>query len=483
MTRDIETGTPNYEKVRSPGISFKESHVQEDGEIKGCSIGMLVLLSLPRMAINMAWAAQWAALGPYLGTMLPKYAVQLTQIIGPLSGVLVAPTIGVLSDRCNSKWGRRRPYLAVGAITSAICWTLMGYTRQMGEALGDSKDVDGNHTFTAILTIFFYAWMDVTVNMTQTPAFLIVADFAGDRQTTGAGIGQASSTLGSILVAGYIYLFGAAHLSLRWFLGMLSIVMLITVGAVCIFAKETPREATPEDNAMGTCSKICSAFGSIVTGLKTLPKTLIIYCIIFFCIQYGFTAYNGSKGQFFGVQVLDGNMTGADTCGKDGNPACTEAQDSFNEGVRIAGGSTDLICSVVGYIYGWLIPYAVRAVGAKWVVTIGAIPQALLMIMAFTKVVTIDVIIVVLTVFTQATIFTMIVPVIIHVFGDKADVGMYVGALNSANCFGQLLNFIVGSALVETSLGYALPVFVGGAVSFIGVLVSFFLFKIEMYSM
>jgi solute carrier family 45 protein 1/2/4 len=438
-----------------------------------------VLLALPRMAINMAWAAQWAALGPYLGTMLPKYAVQLTQVIGPLSGVLVAPTVGVLSDRCTSKWGRRRPYLLFGAVTSAICWLLMGYTTQFGEAMGDQGEGYQNRQYTALFTIIFYIWMDITVNVAQTPAFLIIADFAGDRQTTGAGIGQASSTMGSIIVAGYIYLFGAAHQSLRWFLGMLAFVMLVSVGLVCIFAKEIPREKDPNDTT-STCSRVGQAFGSIVTGLKTLPRVLVVYCVLIFCFQYGYTAYNGSKGQFFGIEVLNGTAEGADTCSGDN---CTEAQQAYNKGVRIAGGSTDLLCAIVGYIFSWLIPYAVRAIGAKWVVTISAIPQALLMVMAFTKVIAIDVIIIVATTFTQTAIFTLVVPVIIHVFGDKADVGMYVGALNSASCFGQLLNFVVGTALVETSLGYALPVFVGGVVSFIGLLISVFCLKIRMYSM
>jgi solute carrier family 45 protein 1/2/4 len=467
-----------YDKMDSPAYKNTADAGGEEKDFEGCSIGMLVLLSLPRMAIQMAWAAQWAALGPYLGTMLPKWAVQVTQLIGPLSGIFVAPTVGVMSDRSCSKWGRRRPYLLFGAITSATCWILMGYTRQIGEALGDSGT--NNRTWTALFTVIFYTWMDITVNVVQTPAMLIVADFAGDRQTTGAGICQASSTLGSLLVSGYIQAFGAAHLTLRWFLGMLAFVMIITVGLVCIFAKEIPLERRADDEST-TCSRIGDAFKSVYIGVKTLPKNLIIYGIVFFFVQYGFTAYNGNKGQFFGLEVLDGKAEGADICGQSNN--CTEAQDNYNRGTRIAGGITDLLFSIVGYIWGWIIPFCVRAIGAKWVITISIIPQVLLMIMAFTKVVIINVIIVISTVFTQGTIFTMLVPVIIHVFGDKAEVGMYVGALNSANCFGQLLNFAIGTALVETSLGYALPVFVGGAMSFIGLLVGFFCLKIEMYSM
>ncbi|KAL4085754.1 hypothetical protein PRIC1_015089 [Phytophthora ramorum] len=502
MTAIIEVTTPSYNPAESPprreptalGLpehpprfsTFSHLDLSDAGETKhttGCSVPMLVLLSLPRMAINMAWSAQWAALGPYLGTMLPPFAVQLTQLIGPLSGILVAPAIGVLSDRSSCKWGRRRPFLMYGAVTSAACWMLMGYTRELGELLGDS----GNESrpCTAWLTILFYTWMDITVNVVQTPAFLIIADFAGDRQTLGASIGQASSTLGSILVAGYIYIFGAAHLTLHWFLGMLSATMLASVGAVCVFVKEQvpaskDLEVGPGEEAPSALKRIGEAFCCIFHGLKTLPRTLAIYCLVLFCIQFGFTAYNGNKGQFFGIEVVGGNSTDADICGP---ILCTAAQERYNHGVQIAGGLADLLFNVLGYLYSWMLPFMVYHLGARWVITVACIPQALLMVMAFSKIVALDVAIVALTAITQATIFALIVPIIVHVFGCSAHVGMYVGAVNSANCIGQLLNFLVGAALVETSMGYALPVFVGGALSFLGAVISLMALRIDMRSM
>ncbi|KAF4132825.1 hypothetical protein GN958_ATG18002 [Phytophthora infestans] len=87
------------------------------------SLWLLLAISMPRMAIQMAWTAQWAALGPYLSTMLPR--------------------VGVFSDRSTMKMGRRRPFLIVAGALSIICWIAMGYTREMGEALGDHGDGQG----------------------------------------------------------------------------------------------------------------------------------------------------------------------------------------------------------------------------------------------------------------------------------------------------------------------------------------------------
>ncbi|KAF1317486.1 Sucrose transport protein sut1, partial [Globisporangium splendens] len=483
VSKDIEAAaTPGYDAYASPKVVDGEIQDGERQPKQGASVIQLLLIAMPRMAIQMTWSAQWAALGPYLGTMLPKYAVQLTQVIGPATGIIAGPAVGVFSDRSTNPWGRRRPFLFIASITSVICWILMGFTRQIGEALGDygsGKDGEPTHRpWTAFFTVFFYAWMDITVNVVQTPTFLMISDFAGDRQTLGASIGQGWSTLGSIMVAGYIYIFGAAHKTLGWFLAMLSAFMMVTVAISCIAAKETPlsKDAVAKTTAW---DQIKVAFGSIIKGLMTLPGSLIAYCVVFFCVEYGYTAYNGNKGQFFGFEVYDGEATGADACGDD----CTKAQDDYNHGVSVAGGSTDLIFNIVGYLFSWAIPFLVKKFGAKWVLIVSLIPQSLLMVMAFTKVVAIDVLIVVLTTMSQTIVFALLVPIVVHVFGSDVEIGMYVGALNSAQCFGQLLNFIIGAALVETSMGYKLPVFIGGVMSFAGVIIALFFLKIKMYTM
>lgn len=188
---------------------------------------------------------------------------------------------------------------------------------------------------------------------------------------------------------------------------------------------------------------------------------------------------------FPSLEVFGGQASGADVCGTAGYPACTVEQDNFNKGVQMAGGSTDMIFSCVGYIFSWLLAFFVSKLGMKIVLIASTIPQALLMVAAFWHYVPVDVTIVVLTSITQNTVFGLLVPIIIHVIGSAEDerLGLYVGALNSANCAGQFLNFAVASGLVNTSLGYQLPVFVGGAMSFVGGVIAIFAFKINSKSL
>ncbi|RLN51696.1 hypothetical protein BBJ28_00026527 [Nothophytophthora sp. Chile5] len=460
-TPDMEAGTPT--------------------QPQGASFWVLLAVSMPRMAVNMAWAAQWAALGPYLSTMLPNYAVQLTSIIGPLVGIIFGPIIGVLSDRSTSKFGRRRPILVVMGVLSIICWILMGYTSEIGEALGDvgtgAAGEETDRTWTAVFTLIFYLWMDITVTCSQTPTMLLVADFAGDRQTLGAALGLGWATMGAIIPAVYIQIWGAAYLTLHWFMGLLCIVMFISVGVAVVFGKETPLEKTEDTDA---CKGMLDAFATIYQGVKTMPAMLIVYAAIMFFVLYGYSAYNGNKGQFFGLVVYAGSATNADSC-----DPCSAAQIAYNKGVSKASGIGDLLFNIVGYVYSWALPFLVRQFGARWVLSGSMLAQALLMAMAFCSSLGFDIFIVAILSVAQGSAFALMVPTIIHVFGDRSDVdiGMYVGALNSANCFGQLLNFAIGTAVVQTSLGYKLPVFLGGVMSFLGFLVAAFLFKVKMHSM
>ncbi|CAK4297520.1 unnamed protein product, partial [Aphanomyces euteiches] len=75
--------TPNdvdYVQKDADGLDVVDKSQQE-----GMSIAMMFLVCCPKMAMNMAWAAQWAALGPLLQVLLSYSSVQGVQIVGPVS--------------------------------------------------------------------------------------------------------------------------------------------------------------------------------------------------------------------------------------------------------------------------------------------------------------------------------------------------------------------------------------------------------------
>ncbi|OQR90985.1 Glycoside-Pentoside-Hexuronide (GPH):Cation Symporter Family [Achlya hypogyna] len=491
----IEARSPAADAVLkiNDDLIERKTNADEDADgaqpVVGCSIPFMFLMCAPCMAMNMAWAAQWAALGPLLQILLPSSAVQLVQLVGPVTGVLVTPAVGVLSDNCTSTYGRRRPFLFWGALSSAACWLVMMFTVEIGEALGDAdanaiaaNPETASRKWTTVFTVLCYVWMDITVNLTQVPNSLMIADFAGDRQVTAAAVNGGYATAGSFFVSGYILACGPAHQSIKRFLSILIGIMLGTCLTVCLFVKEKQYTRV---KTLSRCRQIGDAFLAVWTGIRLLPKRLAIYCIIIVFSQYGFTAYSGAKGQFFGIVVKGGVADGADSCGIDDNPKCSTAQIAFNDGVELASGTTDTIYNCVGLLALVSLPFFVRKFGVKAVVTVALIPQVLLCAMAFCKNIPIDMIIVIACSIPQNVVLYMCMPVIIHVIGHSSEsgLGMFAGALNSALCTGQFLNFIFSSILVTSSMGYALPVLVGGILSTIAFFVALFLWDIKSYTM
>lgn len=455
--------------------STVEKSLESKTEQSGCSVLMMILLSGPRMAASMSWAAQYALMGPFLEFMLPSYAVQLTQFMGPALGLVVSPLVGAMSDSCSSQYGRRRPFLVFGALLSSISWTLFGYTREMGKLLGDTDEK--NRPAAAALSIFFYMCSGFAVNAFSTPAQLILADFAGNRQTTAAAVGQAAFTLGTLIVAIYVFTFGfpPATESLHEFFGVLTVVMISTVALVCIYAKEETIMVVQTPSA---CRQLSGYVSTIWKGITSMPVQLMLLGTIFFCRCYGSTSYHGAKGQFFGLVIYQGNSEGADVC----SPTCTDEQLLYVDGVEMAGGRTDIWFSLVGYVFSFFVPPLVRVFGAKNVVVFGMFPQVMYVVMAMWHDESIDVAIIILSAITQAFVDATLVPIIIHVMGEETDIGIYVGVFNSFDCLGQLMNFGLGAALVTSSMGYALPILVGGVVSFIGFLVAALFLTVKLHS-
>src|SRR5208283_5617878 len=58
---------------------------------------------------------------------LSPAAIGLARSIPRLADILTDPTIGHLSDNTRSRWGRRRPWMAAGALISALIAVLMWY--------------------------------------------------------------------------------------------------------------------------------------------------------------------------------------------------------------------------------------------------------------------------------------------------------------------------------------------------------------------
>jgi solute carrier family 45 protein 1/2/4 len=93
----------------------------------------------------------------------------LVWIAGPLTGVLVQPYVGIKSDRCQIKWGRRRPFILGGAFATMISIMILAWTREIvSGSLGifgldsDSRAVTVSIMFFAVILIYI---LDIAINV------------------------------------------------------------------------------------------------------------------------------------------------------------------------------------------------------------------------------------------------------------------------------------------------------------------------------
>ncbi len=95
-------------------------------------------MSFGFFGIQFGWDLQRANMGPiYEYLKASPDEIPLLFLAAPLTGLIVQPIIGYMSDRTwHPWWGRRRPYFFVGALLSTICLFFMPNSSALWMAAG-----------------------------------------------------------------------------------------------------------------------------------------------------------------------------------------------------------------------------------------------------------------------------------------------------------------------------------------------------------
>jgi len=102
------------------------------------SISQVINMSVGFFGIQFGWDLQRANMGRiYENLGANPDDVPILFLAAPLTGLLVQPIIGYLSDRTwHPQWGRRRPYFMIGAILSSIALIFMPHSSTLFMAAG-----------------------------------------------------------------------------------------------------------------------------------------------------------------------------------------------------------------------------------------------------------------------------------------------------------------------------------------------------------
>ncbi|KAG0225062.1 hypothetical protein BGW42_004693 [Actinomortierella wolfii] len=155
---------------RQPGL-YGKAHIK--GRYK---IVRMILLTTSLMGLQFTWAVEMAYGTPFLLQLgLSKSLMSLVWLAGPLSGLVMQPIVGVLSDRCTSRFGRRRPFLAVGVAAVVCSFLCLGWCREI-MAFVFGQDYAGLDVVTILMAVVSIYILDFAINCVQASCRTLIVD-------------------------------------------------------------------------------------------------------------------------------------------------------------------------------------------------------------------------------------------------------------------------------------------------------------------
>lgn len=192
------------------------------------------------LAFQVGWTAVFALVDPLMTRLnMDSVTKFIAWSLGPVSGFFVQPIVGHYSDRCRSKWGRRRPYLFFGGLGTFIglsgLFLLYLYSEKLSMIL------------MKILLLISMTFTYVSINAFQSPARSIIGDILPPEQRTkGFAISSVLIGMGAVvtnLLGGVGYFIESPSYQKKVFSITLIIstsTIVITLATTIIAAKEKP---------------------------------------------------------------------------------------------------------------------------------------------------------------------------------------------------------------------------------------------------
>ena len=256
-------------------------------------------LSFGFFGVQIAYALQSANISRIFATLgADPHKLSYFWILPPLMGIIVQPIVGTLSDKTWTRFGRRIPYLFVGAAVAVLVMCLLPNAGSLGMAVSTAM-VFG------LLSLMF---LDTSINMAMQPFKMLVGDMVNEKQKTLAySIQSFLCNAGSI--AGYVFpfLFTFLGISNQAPLGVIpdSVVYSFYIGAailiLCVIfttakVKEMPPEEYAEYHSLKNPENEQKA--GWITLLKNAPATFwkvgLVQFFCWFAFMYMWTYTNGT---------------------------------------------------------------------------------------------------------------------------------------------------------------------------------------------
>ena len=226
-------------------------------------------MSFGFLGIQFGWGLQIANMSPiYKYLHADEAKLPYLWLAGPITGLIIQPIIGSMSDRTWNRLGRRRPYFLVGAILASVALFLMPDSSALWVAAG-------------LLWI-----LDASINISMEPFRAFVADILPEEQRTLGFVTQSFFIgIGQTLASALPYLFTMLGVVGAMASGIpLSVEYSFKIGAIAflgavLWTVMTTKEYPPEDMEAFERLKrekkgVLAGFKEIIDALAEMPTTM-----------------------------------------------------------------------------------------------------------------------------------------------------------------------------------------------------------------
>ena len=250
------------------------------------SLLRIIEMNVGFFGLQFSFGLQQANMGPIYGFLgADEATMPLLWLAGPMTGLLVQPIIGAMSDRTQSSWGRRTPYFLIGAIICSISLFLMPYSSALWMAA-------------SLLWI-----LDAGNNITMEPYRAYVADrLVPDQRATGfltqsafTGLAQTLSYLAPTLLTAFVAkdVLDANGIpvivKIAFIIG--AILSISTIVWSVWRVPELPMTAQEKADLVGKPMTVKATLGEIGSAIKDMPRAMRQLSVAMLCQWYAMFAY------------------------------------------------------------------------------------------------------------------------------------------------------------------------------------------------
>jgi len=164
-------------------------------QLPDLKFSQLINLSFGFFGVQIAYALQSANISRIFATLgADPHSLSFFWLLPPIMGMVVQPIVGKYSDKTWTRWGRRIPYLFIGAVVAILVMCLLPNAGSLHMSL----------TAAMIFGACMLMLLDTSINMAMQPFKMMVGDMVNEKQkTTAYSIQSFLCNAGSLV--GYLF--------------------------------------------------------------------------------------------------------------------------------------------------------------------------------------------------------------------------------------------------------------------------------------